>query len=167
MQSQSGRYLITFNGEIYNYHTLRKELENTGFVLNSNSDTETLIELFEIKGIRLFSELRGMFALAIWDKRNKELILARDPYGIKPLYYSDDGKSIRVASQVKALKKSKIISRKIDSGAIVSFYLSGSIPEPFTIYESIKSIAPGTYLKIKESGELVSKKFFDVNQIAC
>src|SRR5688500_18802499 len=94
---------IVFNGEIYNYRELRSVLEHDGVAFTSQSDTEVLLRLYEREGERMLDRLRGMYALAIWDGRAGRMLLARDPYGIKPLYYADDGRTVRVASQVKAL----------------------------------------------------------------
>jgi asparagine synthase (glutamine-hydrolysing) len=103
MASAEGKFLITFNGEIYNYRQLRAELEAKGRLFRSQSDTEVLLHLYELEGQAMLSKLRGMYAFAIWDEPRRGLFLAADPFGIKPLYYSDDGQTIRVASQVKAL----------------------------------------------------------------
>ena len=103
MFDDMGTFGITFNGEIYNYRELRAELRNKGFRFRSTSDTEVLLQLYADRGRAMLDSLRGMYAFALWDNRKKGLLLARDPYGIKPLYYSDDGKTFRVASQVKAL----------------------------------------------------------------
>ena len=103
MVSRCGRYAIVFNGEIYNYRELREELLRDGHQLRTESDTEVLLELFAREGVEAFARLVGMFALAIRDEREKTVWLARDTYGIKPLYYADDGWTLRAASQVKAL----------------------------------------------------------------
>src|SRR5439155_8206043 len=103
MFDDAGVFGITFNGEIYNYRELRSELINKGFRFRSTSDTEVLLQLYADRGMAMLDSLRGMYAFALWDDRKKALLLARDPYGIKPLYYADDGKTFRVASQVKAL----------------------------------------------------------------
>ncbi|HXX53159.1 MAG TPA: hypothetical protein VEI28_01170, partial [Thermodesulfovibrionales bacterium] len=92
MQTADGRYVITFNGEIYNYKTLRAQLEGKGYKFCSTSDTEVLLHLYSEEGPEMLHKLRGMFALALWDNRTKALFLARDQFGIKPLYYSDNGK---------------------------------------------------------------------------
>ena len=103
MVSADGRLVVTFNGEIYNYRQLRNRLEAKGRVFRSQSDTEVLLHLYAEKGAAMVHDLRGMFAFAIWDAERRTLLLARDPYGIKPLYYADDGWTFRFASQVKAL----------------------------------------------------------------
>jgi asparagine synthase (glutamine-hydrolysing) len=98
MASSDGQLVISFNGEIYNYRELKKELEAKGRVFRTESDTEVLLHLYAEKGEAMLGDLRGMFAFAIWDARKQALFLARDPYGIKPLYYADDGKTFRFFS---------------------------------------------------------------------
>ena len=103
MASADGKLVITFNGEIYNYRELRASLEAMGHIFVSDTDTEVILHLYAHKGEALVHDLRGMFAFGLWDDRKNALLLARDPYGIKPLYYADDGWTLRFASQVKAL----------------------------------------------------------------
>src|SRR5450759_1336274 len=105
MATADGKLRITFNGEIYNYRELRKELEAKGYRFHSNSDTEVLLHLYADRGEEMVHALRGMYAFGIWDAREKSLFLARDPFGVKPLYYAENGKTFRFASQVKALLK--------------------------------------------------------------
>ena len=112
MQTADGRLVITFNGEIYNYRALRSKLEAKGYAFRSNSDTEVLLHLYAELGHEMLRELRGMFAFGIWDSQEQQLLLARDPYGIKPLYYADDGSTLRFASQVKALMAGRGISKR-------------------------------------------------------
>ena len=103
MVSDDGRLVVVFNGEIYNYPALRKELEADGVRFRTTSDTEVLLHLYARDGAEMVHRLRGMFAFAIWDEARRGLFLARDPYGIKPLYTANDGWTFRFASQVKAL----------------------------------------------------------------
>src|SRR6266852_5483516 len=98
-----GALSIIFNGEIYNYQELRDDLAARGHTFVSHSDTEVMLQLFEEEGEAMLPRLRGMFAIAIWDANARRMFLARDPYGIKPLYYADDGSTVRFGSQVKAL----------------------------------------------------------------
>src|SRR5213594_3659568 len=102
MLDATGTLCISFNGEIYIYRDLREQLVKKGYSFRSTSDTEVLLQLYADRGVDMLDCLRGMYAFAIWDDRKKSLFLARDPYGIKPLYYADDGKTFRAASQVKA-----------------------------------------------------------------
>ena len=116
MLSADGRFAVVFNGEIYNYRELRSDLEKRGRLFQSQSDTEVLIHLYIEKGASMVHDLRGMFAFAIWDRESRTLCLARDPYGIKPLYYADDGWTFRFASQVKALMAGGAVSRDPEPG---------------------------------------------------
>ena len=112
--SPAGRELrITYNGEIYNYRALKSELEAEGRRFRTDSDTEVILHLFDRDGPAMVEKLRGMFALAIWDGDDRSLFLARDPFGIKPLYVADDGATLRAASQVKALVAGGVASNRI------------------------------------------------------
>src|SRR4051794_33648635 len=137
MSTADGRLRVTFNGEIYNYRALRAELEGKGYRFASSSDTEVLLHLYADRGTDMVHALRGMYAFAIWDERASELFLARDPFGIKPLYYADRGETFRFASQVKALLKSEGIDTAPDPAGTVGFFVWGSVPEPHTLYRGI------------------------------
>jgi asparagine synthase (glutamine-hydrolysing) len=135
---------IVFNGEIYNYRELRASLERGGTTFHTHTDTEVLLELYRRDGEAMLELLRGMFAFALWDTRAKRLFVARDPYGIKPLYLADDGNILRIASEVKALLAGGGVSNAIDPAGAAGFFLTGSVPEPFTIRRDVKAIEPGT-----------------------
>ena len=150
MVSQDGRYQAVLNGEIYNFRELRRELEAAGERFRSRSDTEVLLALYTRQGTAMLSRLRGMYGLAIWDDREKTLLLARDPLGIKPLYYSTAGGSLRFASQVKALEQGGAVSREIDPAGLTGFLLWGSVPEPFTIRREIRALPAGHHLLVRD-----------------
>jgi asparagine synthase (glutamine-hydrolysing) len=143
MLSEDGGLASVFNGEIYNYPTLRAELETRGTRFRTSSDTEVLLHLYAQAGPEMVHSLRGMFAFAIWDARRGGLFLARDPYGIKPLYTANDGWTFRFASQVKALLAGAKLSRDPEPAGIVGFQLFGSVPEPFTLYRDIRALPAG------------------------
>lgn len=143
MVSNDGRYVVTFNGEIYNYRELRAELAAEGAALRTTSDTEILLHLYARDGAAMVHRLRGMYAFAIWDDARRQLFLARDPYGIKPLYTANDGWTFRFASQVKALLAGGQVSRDSEPAGIVGFHLFGSVPEPFTLYRDIRALPAG------------------------
>jgi asparagine synthase (glutamine-hydrolysing) len=143
MLSLDGSLAVVFNGEIYNFPELRAELESTGLAFRTASDTEVLLHLYERFGRGMVHKLRGMFAFAIWDSRQSGIFLARDPYGIKPLYIADDGWTVRFASQVKALLAGGAVSRDPEPAGIVGFYLLGSVPDPFTLYRGISALPAG------------------------
>jgi asparagine synthase (glutamine-hydrolysing) len=147
-----GDFVIVFNGEIYNHRELRLRLERGGSRFHSSSDTEVLLELYRVHGEGMVELLRGMFSFCIWDRRNRRMFVARDPYGIKPLYYADDGRTLRVASTVKALLAGGGVSRTIDPAGVAGFFLMGSVPEPFTTYESIRAVEAGTAFHVDRSG---------------
>src|ERR1700730_11028104 len=137
MRNLTGDLAIVFNGEIYNYQELRGELMARGEHFDTTSDTEVVLRLYRHEGAAMLTRLRGMFAFCIWDDRTRTMFLARDPYGIKPLYYASDGRTVRVASQVKALLAGGAVSQTRDPAGIAGFLLRGSVPEPFTTYDAI------------------------------
>jgi asparagine synthase (glutamine-hydrolysing) len=142
----AGDLSITFNGEIYNYKELRLELEEQGEDFHSDSDTEVLLKLYRNHGVEMFSRLRGMYAFAIWDAGRGRLLLGRDPFGIKPLYYSERGGRFWFASQTRSLVDTGTVSADPDTRAWTQFLLWGSIPEPRTAYAAIRALPAGSYL---------------------
>src|SRR5437762_1831023 len=157
-----GPLSIIFNGEIYNYEELRNDLALRAHEFVSHSDTEVLLHLFEEEGERMLPRLRGMFALAIWNVRTRTLFLARDPYGIKPLYYADDGSTIRFASQVKALIAGGAVDRKFDPAGAAGFFLRGTVPEPFTMYRAIRSVPAGSFVYVDANGVRDPVQYFSI-----
>ena len=152
MSSVCGRYAIVFNGEIYNYRNIRRELERGGAIFRSQSDTEVLLHLYARKGRGMVNDLRGMFAFVIWDQATGALFAARDPYGIKPLYYADDGWTFRFASQVKALRAGGMISDDPNPAGVCGYHLWGSVPDPHTLYRDIVALPAGCTLKVDAAG---------------
>ena len=165
MLSRDGRLAITFNGEIYNFKTLRRRLESKGCEFTTDSDTEVLLHLYREKGEMMLHELRGMFAFSLWDADKGALFLARDPYGIKPLYYADDGWCFRAASQVKALMASGKVSRTPDPAGVVGFFLLGSVPEPFTSHLMVRSVPAGSSLWVDDIGVHEPHAFFSIPRV--
>ncbi len=157
-----GSLTIVFNGEIYNYQELRDELSARGHTFISHSDTEVMLQMFEESGEAMLPKLRGMFALAIWDDARKRMFLARDPYGIKPLYYADDGKTLRFASQVRALARMPGVDRQFDPAGAAGFFLRGTVPEPFTMYRSIRALPAGSYAYIDANGTKEPQQYFSI-----
>lgn len=163
MVSTDGGLIITYNGEIYNYRELRSELQDSGFKFNTSGDTEVILNLFKKYGTDAFSKLRGMFALGIFDTRNNKLVLARDPYGIKPLYYAQNNSCFLFASQVKSILAANIISREPDNLGQSGFWLTGCVPEPYTWFKNIKCLPAGSWAEISNSdNELRIAKFNDI-----
>jgi asparagine synthase (glutamine-hydrolysing) len=162
MTSADGRLTVTFNGEIYNYRALRRQLETLGHVFKSQSDTEVLLHLYAQKGAAMVGDLCGMFAFALWDSERRKLLLARDPYGIKPLYIANEDGTLRFASTVKSLLAGGRISREVDTAGVVGFYLFGSVPEPFTTYRSIRAVPAGATITVDDKGVGEPKRYFSI-----
>jgi asparagine synthase (glutamine-hydrolysing) len=163
MASPDGNAVIAFNGEIYNYKTLRAGLEATGRALRTQSDTEVLLHLYALKGAAMVHDLRGMFALALWDAGRQGLLLARDHYGVKPLYYADDGSTLRFASQVKALVAGGRVDPDPDPAGWAGFFLFGSVPEPYTVHRAVRAVEAGTTLWIDRHGLGRPTRYFAVS----
>ena len=164
MSTHDGCYHVVFNGEIYNYQELRVQLEAKGYFFRSNSDTEVLLHLYAEYNADMVEHLRGMYAFAIWDDKKQGLFLARDPFGIKPLYYSNDGKSFRFASQVKALLKGGRIDTTPQPAGHVGFYLWGYVPEPYTLYKGVSALPAGSTLWIDLAGHHNCNQFFNLSK---
>ena len=143
MRSACGRYVIVFNGEIYNYRELRGELAAKGVAFRTSSDTEVLLALFAQEGAAMLPRLRGMFALVIWDSVARRAFAARDPYGIKPLYWAQTDDGVLLASQVKALLATGKVSRAPCALGQAGFWLLGSVAEPHTWYRDIRALPAG------------------------
>jgi asparagine synthase (glutamine-hydrolysing) len=162
MHSADARLHVTFNGEIYNYQALRAELEHKGYAFQTSSDTEVLLHLYRDRGLDMLRALRGMYAFGLWDDQSQVLLLARDPLGIKPLYYANEGGTIRFASQVKALLAGGRVSRTLSNAAAVGFHLWGSVPEPHTHYAAIHALPAGSSLVIDRAGTVSTQTHFSV-----
>ena len=164
MISQSGRFVITYNGEIYNHVDIRKEINslNSNIKWKSNSDTETLLEAIEIFGIKkALQKTVGMFAFAILDRKKHSLTLARDRMGEKPLYYGWQGensnKTFSFGSELKSLKQHPSFEGEVNRNAIALQLRHNCIPDPYSIYKNIYKLLPGHYLELKEND---LKKFY-------
>jgi asparagine synthase (glutamine-hydrolysing) len=162
MATADGRFRLVFNGEIYNYRVLRAELEARGVVFHSHTDTEVILEGYRAWGREVLDRLRGMFALALWDQDARGLLLARDPFGIKPLYVAEDGGTLRAASQVKALLAGGGIDTRPDPAGHAGFFLWGHVPEPHTLYRGIRALPAGSWLWLDEAGDRAEGRFFDL-----
>lgn len=150
MSTPCGRYTVVYNGEIYNHRELRRELESAGVAFRTASDTEVLLHLAAREGLAGIGRLRGMYAFALWDEVEKSLLLARDPFGIKPLYYTAERGTLRFASQVKALTAGGGVRDRIDPTALAAFLLWGSVPEPRTIQIGVRAVPAGHAVRIAE-----------------
>ena len=143
---------VVYNGEIYNFRELRAELESGGHNFQSHSDTEVILAAYRAWGEEAFSRLRGMFALAIWDAAKQCLLLARDPMGIKPLYYFQSGGIFLFASEVRTLLQTGLVPRKLDSDGLFSFLAFGSVYEPHSIVKGISAVPAGSVIKLDKNG---------------
>lgn len=164
MSSVDNRFWLTFNGEIYNHKDIRAELELLGHHQwkTDHSDTEVILKAFEEWGIDCLHKFRGMFAFALWDDKKKELWLVRDRIGIKPLYYSIHNNRIVFASEIKALLKDPDQKRAVHEDAFFHYLSFLTTPAPQTLFDGIKKLSPGTWLKITSDGNVIENKYWDV-----
>lgn len=164
MQSACGHYVIVFNGEIYNFRELRRELEADGAAFSTTSDTEVMLALFARHGENMLPRLRGMFAFVIWDRVAKRAFAARDPYGIKPLYVGQTKEGMVLASQVKAILATGLVSLEPCLKGRAGFLLLGSVPEPHTWYRDIRALPSGSAAWI-EGGRVVRQwRWHDIGE---
>jgi len=152
MSTQDKSLWITYNGEIYNFKELRRELEAHGHAFYSGSDTEVILAAYREWGTECIGRFSGIFAFALWDKPKKSLWLARDPLGVKPLFYSDDGKKVVFASEIKAILRDSSISRQVNPEGIDAFFTFSYIPCPMTGLAQITQLAPGEWITFTRHG---------------
>jgi asparagine synthase (glutamine-hydrolysing) len=161
MTSGDGRYTIVFNGEIYNFRDLRNELESRGARFRTRSDTEVLLEAYAAWGKNALQKLRGMFAFAIWDTRDRRLFVARDRVGLKPLYFAEAERSFFFASEMKGLLSHSLVPREIDLLALDEFLTYLYVPAPRTIFRGIQELPPGHWLEW-QNGQHRTHCYWDV-----
>ena len=167
MHSADRRFVITFNGEIYNYRDIRRELQVAGHSMRSDSDTEVLLEACALWGVEAAIERAiGMFAFALWDRKTRSLTLARDRLGIKPLYYAASPERILFASQLKAFRPAPHWKPTIDEDAVVGYLRHAYIAQPRTIYREAEKLAPGHILTLRGGSTPSPKCFWDLRGIA-
>jgi asparagine synthase (glutamine-hydrolysing) len=162
MCNENGTVWVVFNGEIYNYVSLRAELKAQGHIFKSASDTEVIVHLYEELGEDCVSRLQGMFAFAIWDENKQKLFLARDRVGIKPLYYTNTGTALLFASEIKSLLVDTSVVRKISTNGIDRFLTYYYLPGNETLFENIYKLDPGHYLTV-ENGRVLVKQYWDLH----
>ncbi len=162
MVSSCGCRVLTYNGEIYNYLALRRELMAKGRRLRGRSDTEVLVEACAEWGVEeALRRIEGMFAFALWDRRSRSLTLARDRIGIKPLYWAQFGHLLLFASELAALRVHPGWQPEIDPASLAAFTRWGHVPAPFSIYRSVFKLLPGQYLRLEANGELHLETYWD------
>ncbi len=160
--SNDRNLVIVFNGEIYNYLEIREILINKGYKFNTNSDTEVVVNLYHLKGLDFLNDLNGMFGLAIYDIKKNEIVIARDRFGIKPLYYYFHNNNFIFASEIKAILEHRNIEKKIDLNSIDSYFTFENIQAPYSIYKSIKKLEQGHFIKFSKN-EILKKKWYQIN----
>ena len=149
MRSHDGRFVVTFNGEIYNYRAIRKELEAEGVQFRTESDTEVLLEAFRHWGADLLDRLSGMFAFALWDTKSHRLFCARDRAGEKPFYYALVNGAFVFASEIKGILEWPGIGRDIDYDALIDFLAFGFVADPKSIWQDIRKLAPAHSMTVE------------------
>lgn len=160
MQDPATGNWIVHNGEVYNFREVRAELEACGTSFKSQSDTEVILKAYAHWGEACFRKFRGMFAFAIWDARRHRLLIARDPMGIKPLYYHHSDRYFLFASEIRTLLGTGLIPRKLQGSALLNYLAFGSVYEPDTVVEGISVLRPGRYLKW-EAGKLAEIRYWN------
>ncbi|MDX2003033.1 MAG: asparagine synthase (glutamine-hydrolyzing) [Chitinophagales bacterium] len=162
MSNETGDVWLVFNGEIYNYPTIKNELIAKGHVFSSTCDAEVIVHGYEEWGTHVVKRLKGMFALAIWDARKHELFLARDRFGIKPLYYYHTEEHLIFASEIKAIHAYPGVKLEINERSISEFLTYRYVPPPNTIYRKVKKLPPATFLTIKENGAWADERYWNL-----
>lgn len=155
---------IVFNGEIYNFPELQEQLLQKGHRFETRSDTETILHAYEQWGDDCVERLRGMFAFAIWDKKAKKLFIARDRFGIKPLFYAESGERFYFASEMKAILADPNVRRDIDEEALASYFSLSYVPAPMTIFKAIRKLLPG-YTLTWQDGRIAIRQYWDIMYI--
>jgi asparagine synthase (glutamine-hydrolysing) len=167
MVSSDGRYVITYNGEIYNHEEIRPDLAARGVKFRGHSDTEVMLEAFSAYGIEAtIKRLIGMFTIGIWDRRERTLTLVRDRLGIKPLFWAKFGDQFMFGSELKALRVHSGWTPKVDRRAVAAFMRHNYIPAPHSIYEGVHKLEPGSILTLPWGGEPRIAKFWDARSVA-
>lgn len=161
MQSTDHRYILTYNGEIYNFKELRQELEKLGHKFTSHTDTEVVLQAFAAWGRDCVLKFNGMFAFAIWDKQEQQLFIARDRYGIKPFYYHKTDRNFVFASEVKAFEASGLYHHELDKEGLVEYLTFQNFFTHHTLFKDIHMLMPGHYAVLDRQGKMTTQKYWD------
>ncbi len=164
-QETGSLQVIVYNGEIYNYRELRRELKGLGHIFKTESDTEVLLTAYGQWGHGCTERLRGMFAFAIWDENNQSLFLARDRMGIKPLYYHLDRRTFVFASEVRAIHRSTLVQTDLDKSVLDAFLTLGYIPGPRTMFKGIRKLMPGHAMTVTVEGQVKRWRYWNFNTV--
>jgi len=163
MQTPDGRLLIVFNGEIYNYRELRRELEHAGHTFRSNSDTEVILRMHEQFGDEAVGRLNGIFAYSIWDTVEQRLLLARDRTGIKPLYFSEAGRAFTFASEIKALFRSGLVEPVLETANVAEYLIFRQIAGPAGLFANVSTLPPGHTLVVSRGTPGTPRRYWSAN----
>lgn len=163
MMTQDGRLVISYNGEIYNFQVLRQELEALGYIFHSKTDTEVLLNAYDAWGEKALTRLNGMFAFALWDRAKQELLLARDRYGVKPLYYTYQGKTLLFGSEIKAILAHPLYQTRLDLEALMEYFTFQNFFSQKTLFQDIVMLPPATLMRIQlgEAGQVTCSRYWD------
>lgn len=162
VESEDGKIIVIFNGEIYNFRDLRRSLQQLGHVFRTQSDTEVIVHLYEVEGDKVFTRLNGMFAIAIYDVSEQKLILGRDRLGEKPLYYSDLGGAFIFGSELKAIIRHPKVNKDLDLNSLNRYLTFEYVPTPYSIFKNIYKLEASHYL-IFQKNKVTIKKYWDVD----
>jgi asparagine synthase (glutamine-hydrolysing) len=158
--------IISYNGEVYNFKIIKKELIDNGYSFSTNTDTEVILKSYDFWGIKFIDKLNGIFAISIFDKDKKKIYLIRDRLGVKPIYWYFDGLTMIYGSELKIFKKINSINKKISSAGLNSYFKYGYVPEPYSILENIYKLQAGSIAELNiENKNLEIKKYWDINHI--
>jgi asparagine synthase (glutamine-hydrolysing) len=159
--SEDNRYVMVYNGEIYNYKEFYSELKSNGFTIKTNSDTEVLLKLYQLHGLKMLHRLNGMFAFAIWDKLEKKLTLVKDRMGVKPLYYSVYNDTLYFSSEQKALFTAGV-PLKIAEEGLEEYIFNRFVAGENTLYQNINKVLPGHSMTVYQNGRIETEKWWDL-----
>jgi asparagine synthase (glutamine-hydrolysing) len=154
LDSEDGAVTAIVNGEIYNHRELRTELEHRGHRFATDSDSEVVVHAYEEKGLRFVRELNGIFAFLLWDARRNRLLAARDPFGVKPLYWWSDGRRLGLASEVTALIAAGLVEPRVDQVALDHFLACRFVPSPRTLFAGVQKLPPASTLVAGADGDV-------------
>ncbi|MDC1118108.1 asparagine synthase (glutamine-hydrolyzing) [Alphaproteobacteria bacterium] len=157
MQTLDGRFTITYNGEIYNFRDLRIQLESRGQQFHSHSDTEVLLNGFAEWGVGILERLNGMFAFAIWDKKDRNLIIARDRHGVKPVYTAKIGNTFAFGSEIKAILKHPSVSAEMDKEGLIEYFTFQNFFTDRTLFSDVNLLPAGTYMTVNDQGSKITR----------
>lgn len=160
--NEDNTLVIVFNGEIYNYKSLKKDLINKGHIFYTNSDTEVVLHCYEEYKKNSFNKLKGMFAFSIYDIKKEKIILARDRAGEKPLYYHKNNNHFIFASELKSILSTNLLKKAINKKGLNQYFRLTYIPAPYTIFNNVYKLKPGHYIEISQNGKIKTKEYWDV-----